>query len=74
MVCIYLSRHRGDVDVDDLLSTSRHCDAGQSGETVLIVDDEPTVRLLVAEVLSEMGYSAIEAGEAGQPAQSATVR
>jgi signal transduction histidine kinase len=56
MVCIYLPRHRGDVDVDDLLSNPVTATPANPGETVLIVDDEPTVRLLVAEVLSEIGY------------------
>jgi hypothetical protein len=31
------------------------------GETVLIADDEPTVRMVVTEVLAELGYEAIEA-------------
>jgi CheY-like chemotaxis protein len=30
---------------------------------VLVVDDEPTVRMLVTEVLEELGYSAIEAAD-----------
>jgi CheY-like chemotaxis protein len=30
---------------------------------VLVVDDEPTVRMLVAEVLEELGYGAIEAAD-----------
>ena len=36
--------------------------AGQ-GETVLIVDDEPSVRMLVTEVLEDLGYTAIEAAD-----------
>ena len=31
------------------------------GEAVLVVDDEPTVRMLVADVLGDLGYSALEA-------------
>ena len=31
------------------------------GETVLVVDDEPTVRMLVGEVLQDLCYTAIEA-------------
>ena len=31
---------------------------------VLVVDDEPTVRMLVVEVLEEFGYAAIEAADA----------
>ncbi len=33
------------------------------GETVLVVDDEATVRMLVAEVLTESFYSVLEAGD-----------
>ncbi len=33
------------------------------GETVLVVDDEPTVRMLVTEVLADLGYTAIEADD-----------
>ncbi|SES10529.1 PAS domain S-box-containing protein [Sphingobium sp. YR768] len=32
-----------------------------SGETVLIVDDEPSIRLLVSETLADLGYTALEA-------------
>ena len=35
----------------------------EHGETVLVVDDEPTVRMLVTEVLEELGYAAIEAAD-----------
>ena len=33
------------------------------GETVLVIDDEPTVRMLIVEVLEEAGYVAIEAAD-----------
>ncbi|HEX3918329.1 MAG TPA: PAS domain S-box protein [Caulobacteraceae bacterium] len=32
-----------------------------AGQTVLVVEDDPSVRLLVVEVLRELGYAAIEA-------------
>jgi CheY-like chemotaxis protein len=46
------------------------------GETVLVVDDEPTVRMLVVEVLQELGYAAIEApvGAAGLKILESTAR
>ncbi|MFA6123943.1 PAS domain-containing protein [Sphingomonas sp.] len=31
-----------------------------AGETVLVVEDEPTVRMLILELLDELGYTAIE--------------
>jgi len=34
---------------------------GEHGEAVLVGDDEPTVRMLVGEVLEDLGYAAIEA-------------
>jgi len=39
-----------------------HVPFGHS-ETVLIVDDEPTVRMLITEILEELGYVAIEAAD-----------
>jgi PAS domain S-box-containing protein len=35
-----------------------------SGEMVLLVEDEPSVRLLISEVLSELGYGCLEAADA----------
>jgi signal transduction histidine kinase len=60
MVCLYLPRHSGAADTADQLLVAQALPKGQ-GETVLIVDDEPTVRMLVTDVLAESGYSAIEA-------------
>ena len=48
----------------------------EQGETVLVVDDEPTVRMLVTEVLEDLGYTAIEAadGTAGLQVLQSNVR
>ncbi|HEY9253878.1 MAG TPA: ATP-binding protein [Stenotrophomonas sp.] len=65
-VCIYLPRYLGESDqVDDLLPPD---DAPRSlrGETVLVVDDEPTVRVLVTEVLGDLGYCPLEAEDGAQ--------
>ena len=35
----------------------------EQGETVLVVDDEPTIRMLITETLEELGYTAIEAAD-----------
>ena len=63
MVCLYLPRHHGEAqDADGPGELAEAPRAGQ-GETVLVVDDEPTVRMLVAEVLEDLGYTAIEAAD-----------
>ena len=63
MVCMYLPRHHGEVDEGEALPEFADAPRAGEGETVLIVDDEPTVRMLVTEVLEELGYAAIEAGD-----------
>ena len=42
----------------------QRCPICQDGETVLIVEDDPAVRVLVSAVLSELGYGFVEAGDA----------
>jgi PAS domain S-box-containing protein len=43
--------------------------AASVGETVLIVDDEPVLRMLVTETLQDLGYDALEAGDAAAALQ-----
>jgi signal transduction histidine kinase len=61
MVCLYLPRHHGSVEDAAAADAGLPPPRAEQGETVLIVDDEPTVRMLVADVLEEFGYYAIEA-------------
>jgi signal transduction histidine kinase len=63
MVCLYLPRHRGKEDEALPMAEQADIPRADKGETVLIVDDEPTVRMLVADVLVELGYAAIEAAD-----------
>ena len=43
------------------------------GETVLVVDDEPTVRMLIVEVLEELGYRVLEAADGAVGAEDPAV-
>ncbi|WP_158929981.1 ATP-binding protein [Acidisphaera sp. S103] len=61
---IYLPRHSGDVAETGKDAATAVMPRARGGETVLVVDDEPTVRMLVCEVLGELGYAAIQAGDA----------
>jgi PAS domain S-box-containing protein len=62
-VRIYLPRQHGAVASEVPIATPTEVPRAGTGETVLIIDDEPTVRMLVTEVLEEMGYAAIEAAD-----------
>ena len=57
---LLLPRHIGAVAGESAAQLSP-APRAEAGQTVLIVDDEPTVRMLVVEVLEDLGYAAIEA-------------
>ena len=60
-VTIYLPRHAGHASEGEAEKTPDECPRTSSGETILVVDDEATVRMLVAETLSDFGFHVIEA-------------
>ncbi len=62
MMCIYLPRDRGTAETEAEPARTV-APRAEAGETVLVVDDEPTIRMLVAEVLEDLGYVAIEAAD-----------
>ncbi len=60
---IILPRHGGSEDaVPDQEAVPPQPRPGH-GTTVLVVDDEPTVRMLVIETLEEMGYATLQAAD-----------
>ncbi|AWB19679.1 PAS domain-containing protein [Methylobacterium currus] len=62
-VSIYLPRHGGEAERDEALPQGGLIPVAEAGETVLVVDDEPSVRMLVTDVLGELGYTALEAAD-----------
>jgi CheY-like chemotaxis protein/anti-sigma regulatory factor (Ser/Thr protein kinase) len=62
-VSVYLPRYSGDLAEENLIDIQQ-APYAQDGETVLIVEDDPAVRVLVSAVLSELGYAYVEAGDA----------
>ncbi|MBK3398322.1 MULTISPECIES: hybrid sensor histidine kinase/response regulator [Methylobacterium] len=62
-VTLLLPRHHGASEAEAVRAPRREAPRAERGETVLIVDDEPTVRMLVTEVLEDLGYTAIEAAD-----------
>ncbi|KQT31439.1 two-component system sensor histidine kinase/response regulator [Sphingomonas sp. Leaf412] len=62
-VCIYLPRHVGEADgpADTVAMPEAAGDDGRG--TILVVDDEPTVRMLVVDALADRGYACVEAAD-----------
>jgi PAS domain S-box-containing protein len=61
-ICIYLPRHIGDaVPPGQVQAMASAAVAGR--ETVLVVDDEATIRLLIDEVLGDAGYTVLSAAD-----------
>ena len=58
---LYLPRDHGAVGGEPREPLRSAAEPHGAGEVVLIVDDEPTIRMLIGEVLEEFGYAGIEA-------------
>ena len=62
---LYLPRHAGDAPSRATVPSPES--AKGSGETVLVVEDDSHVRMIITDVLRELGYACLEAGD-GQAA------
>ena len=63
MICIYLPRHVAEeVDEEQHFEPAAVPDGG-SASTILVVDDEPLVRMVAVEILEELGYHVLEADD-----------
>jgi CheY-like chemotaxis protein len=62
-MCLYVPRYHGETPAGDTVTPGIASFEHGYGETVLVIDDEPTVRLLVVDLLQEAGYRVLEAGD-----------
>jgi PAS domain S-box-containing protein len=60
-VCIYLPRFLGENPSAEAATELEEAPRAKPGEVVLVVDDEEAVRMLVMEVLKDLGYESLEA-------------
>ena len=74
-MCLYFPRFVGELEATGALDTAADAEAGH-GETVLVIDDEEPIRMLITDVLEEAGYRAICApdGPAGLKILQSDVR
>jgi len=61
-VCIYLPRFHGDAEAEAEKMAGAHT-TSLGGQTVLVVDDEATIRHVIDEVLDDLGYTVIGAAD-----------
>ena len=62
-MCLYLPRHDRNAEEDEASVVSAEAKPAGDGEVVLVIDDEPTIRMLISEVLEEHGYAVVEASD-----------
>jgi signal transduction histidine kinase/ActR/RegA family two-component response regulator len=62
-VSLFLPRFVGEMVVAEAANPAR-LPFANAGETVLIVEDDPAVRVLISAVLKELGYAFVEASDA----------
>ena len=62
-MCLYLPRHDRVVEEEDAFLLTGEDNPKGDGEVVLVIDDEPTIRVLISDVLEEHGYAVVEASD-----------
>jgi PAS domain S-box-containing protein len=61
-VKLYLPRHHGDSAAEQAAAV-KAAEHAATGETVLVVEDEPVVRGVILEILHDQGYRTLEAAD-----------
>jgi CheY-like chemotaxis protein len=62
-MCLYLPRHDQTAEESEGFALPVEDRPTGDGEVVLVIDDEPTIRMLISEILAEHGYSVVEASD-----------
>lgn len=62
-VAVYLPCYQGEAASDTPEHDSHEGHVAEEGEVVVVIEDEPVVRGLIVEVLNDLGYKALEAGD-----------
>ncbi|MCP3390029.1 PAS domain-containing protein [Bradyrhizobium sp. CCGB12] len=60
-MCLYLPRHYAKEADRPSASATRTAPRPQASHTILIVDDEPSIRMLLTDALEEIGFNVLEA-------------
>jgi PAS domain S-box-containing protein len=60
-MCLYLPRHNVEAAIEESDLSSPPAAAIAKRQSILLIEDEPTVRMFIADVLDEAGYNVLEA-------------
>lgn len=66
VMTLYFPRVLSDDEVDADREERRGALPAAAGETILVVDDEPSIRALINDVLTDLGYTTIEASDGAE--------
>src|SRR6201987_2011158 len=62
-MCLYLPKHDRNAEEDAGFTPRGEDRPASDGEVVLVIEDDPTIRMLISEVLEEHGYAVVEASD-----------
>ncbi|WP_233102138.1 response regulator [Variovorax sp. IB41] len=62
-VSLYLPRHDEQEEAASEPAEATLAPRADQGDTVLVVDDEPALRMIIVEVMRSLGYATLEAGD-----------
>jgi CheY-like chemotaxis protein len=65
-VSIYLPRHDMQEEAASAPAEAVLAPRADQGDTVLVVDDEPALRMIIVEVMQGLGYATLEAGDGAE--------
>jgi PAS domain S-box-containing protein len=65
-VSIYLPRHDMQEEAASAPAEAPMAPRADQGDTVLVVDDEPALRMIIVEVMQGLGYATLEAGDGAE--------
>lgn len=62
-VRLYLPRHTSQAPAEEGIEREAEAPRASQRQTILVVDDEPLVRMVASEILTELGYCILEADD-----------
>jgi PAS domain S-box-containing protein len=62
-ISIYLPRYQGATEAEQTSASAIHLEHEADDRTILVIDDEPIVRMMIIDMLEDAGYRTLEAAD-----------